>query len=266
MRFHRVIGAEHPPHHLAGQRHRHRRGVGDDLGGNGVCRRQQVVGFVNAAHEPGGEKLVRGEQTAGVGPLGGGLNADEPGQEPRRGGLGNDPTTGEDEADLGLGRDQADVHRQGHRDTDADGWAVDRGDHRLDALVDAQRDQTSTVAGHAGHRCLDVASTLGERLATARQVGAGAKAPASTGHDDGPDIVVGVGMIEGVDQFVHHPIGEGVELIGAIQGDRRHAVGHLVGDIGIRHSDVLPRRARRRGTWWRRCRRRARRRGRRRRG
>ena len=61
---HRVVGAEHPPQHLAGQRHRHRRRVLGDLERQGPRRRQQVVGRVHAAHEAAGQRLGGREDPA----------------------------------------------------------------------------------------------------------------------------------------------------------------------------------------------------------
>jgi len=67
MGFHRVVGAQHAPHHLADQGHRHRRGLGGDLLGE----RARAVG----SRSSGGttlltrrarERFLRRKHPAGV--------------------------------------------------------------------------------------------------------------------------------------------------------------------------------------------------------
>ena len=77
-------------------------------------------------------------------------------------------------------------------------------------------------------------ATGGERLATARQVGAGAEAAAAPGDDDRPHLVVGVGAVEGIDQLAHHRAGEGVELVGAVERDGGDRAVDVVGDLRVR--------------------------------
>src|SRR5207248_4364646 len=67
------------------------------------------------------------------------------------------------------------------------------------------------------------------------EVRTGAKAAARAGDDDGSDIVVLVGGIEGVDQFLLHGAVEGVELVGPVQRDGEDIFGDLVFDRLIRH-------------------------------
>ena len=62
----------------------------------------------------------------------------------------------------------------------------------------------SAVAGHPGCGLL-VAATLRERGATARQVGPGTEPSAGAGHDHDADVVVGIDLVERVDQLTHHP-------------------------------------------------------------
>ena len=115
-------------------------------------------------------------------------------------------------------RRQADVHRQRHRDAHADGGAVDGGDHGLRRLEDAQRHEAAAVARHALVAGRLATAAPAERLAAARQVGAGAEAAAPAGDDHGPHVVVGVGAIERVDHLAHHRAGEGVEHARAGRG------------------------------------------------
>ena len=52
VRFHRMVGAEHAPHHLARERHRERRRVVRDLARERARRRQQVCGSNHALRQP----------------------------------------------------------------------------------------------------------------------------------------------------------------------------------------------------------------------
>ena len=89
-------------------------------------------------------------------------------------------------------------------------------------------------------RCVSIVSALTlrgavEGLAAAAQVGAGTEATPGAGDDDRAHRVVGVGLIEGVDQLDAHLRGEGVELVRAVQRDGEDAVGDLVLDRFVAH-------------------------------
>ena len=71
------------------------------------------------------------------------------------------------------------------------------------------------------------------------QIGPRAETAARAGDDDGPDIVVLVGGVEGVDQFLLHGAVEGVELVGPVQGDGEDLFVDLVLDGLIRHGCFL---------------------------
>ena len=85
-------------------------------------------------------------------------------QEPARRRLGHDAAAGEHEPEPRGGAGEADVHRQRHRDPDADRGPVDRADHRLVRLEDPQRQHATAVARNAGIG-LHVAPAPGERVA-----------------------------------------------------------------------------------------------------
>ena len=135
-----------------------------------------------------------------------------------------------------LGR-QAHVHGQRHRDADSDGGAVDGGDHGLCRIEDAEGDDPTAVARRwspvegAGCRVGEV-----ERSRPGGQVGPGAERPASPGDDDGAHIVVGIGAIEGVEELVQHRHGEGIEVVGAVEGDGQEPVLDVVGDLLVSQS------------------------------
>ncbi len=77
MAVHRMWCAEVPPHHLPGQRNRHRRRVGGDVGGDLARGGQQLVGLVDAADEATGKRFIGCEDSARVGPFEGLADADD---------------------------------------------------------------------------------------------------------------------------------------------------------------------------------------------
>ena len=184
---------------------------------------------------PPSKRLARREHPTGEHPLGRLLDADQPRQEPRRARLGHDAPASEHEADAGVLRRQADVHRQRHRDADADGRAVDGGDHGLEAVEDPQAHQAASVARHALRTGLVAPAAAGEGVTASRQVGSGAEAATPARDDHRPHVVVAVGPVEGVDQLVHHRAGEGVQLVGTVEGDRGDWSVELVGDLRVVH-------------------------------
>ncbi len=249
VRFHRVVGAEHLPHHLPDQRHRHRRGVVDDLLGDRPCSGQQLVRRHHLADEPAFQRLVGREHAARIRPLQRLRDADQARQEPARRRLRHDAAAREHEAEARIGRGDADVHRQLHGHADADGRPVHRGDHGFQALEDAQGDAPAAVA-HEVVGVIHRAVRLGRRRAAARgavervaargEVGARAKAAPCAGDDDGADAVVLVGPIERVDQLRLHRAGEGVELVRPVQRDGEDVVGNVIENGFIGHAR-LPR-------------------------
>ena len=129
-----------------------------------------------------------------------------------------------------MGGGNANVHRQGHGDADADRWAVDGGDHRLSALVDAQRQQAPAIGAEAAFPVRAGVRIKG--VASGGEIGPGAEAAAGAGDDDGPHPVVCVGGVEGVDHFRLHFLGEGVELLRTIERQGEDAI-LQVGQNGV---------------------------------
>ncbi len=144
-------------------------------------------------------------------------------------------------------RGDADIHRELHGDADADGGAVHRRDHGLQAFEDPQRHLAAAVAhlriavvdraaGEPLHRPAPRVAV--KRVGAGGEIGAGAEAAACAGHDDGADIVVLVGGVERVDHFLLHRAVEGVELVGPVQRDGENLIVDLVLDGLIRHGVV----------------------------
>src|SRR5258705_881522 len=234
----RVVGAEELPHHLPGQGHRDCGAVVGDLARQLARRREQRLRRDDAAHEPPGQGLLGAEDTAGVDPLGGLADADEPRQEPRAAGLGHDATPGEDEADARRRGRDADVHRERQGNPKADGGAVDRRDHRLLHVEDAQGHGAAAVAMLLGG---DGAAARGgaEGRAARAKIGARAERAARAGDDDGAHVVVGVGAVPRLAQLAQHRRGDGVEPVRTVQGDRADSVLDVVADLGKgRHCSI----------------------------
>ena len=78
-----------------------------------------------------------------------------------------------------------------------------------------------------------------EGVGAGGKIGAGAEPAPGAGDDDGADVVVLVGLVEGVDQFLLHRGVEGVELVGPVQGDGQDLLGDLIFDRLIRHRGFL---------------------------
>jgi hypothetical protein len=102
----------------------------------------------------------------------------------------------------------------------------------------------SKIRSEDGAAAVAVPGALGvvERGPAAGEVGTGAEPAPRAGEHDGPDPVVGVGAVEGVDQLAGHPAGERVEPVRPVQGDRRDPVADPVADllvpgvrVGARH-------------------------------
>ena len=146
MGFHRIVGAQHAPHHLTDQRDRDRCGLGGNFLRKRARRRQQLIRRHNLADEAAAERFLCRENPTRVAPLQRLRDADDARQEPARRCLRHDAALGEHEAEARGVAGDADIHRKLHGDADADGRAVDRGDHRLQAFEDAQRNLTAAVA------------------------------------------------------------------------------------------------------------------------
>jgi hypothetical protein len=96
-------------------------------------------------HQPRGAGIVRADHPVDQRPLGRPLDAHQPREEPARRALHHDPALREHEAELRPLAGQPDVHRERHRDADADRRAVDRGDQGLGGGEQAQGELTTTV-------------------------------------------------------------------------------------------------------------------------
>ena len=231
MRLHRVIGAEHAPEELAGERQGDGRGPVRHLAPELARRLEQDLRCDDARHESPRERLVGGEDARRVDPLGRALHPDEPREEPAAARLGDDAPAGEDEAHPATGRGKAHVHRERHGDPDPDGRAVDRGDDGLPGLEDAERHEPAAVAVRV-HR---LPARIVEGPAAAGEIRPRAEGPSRPGHDDDAHRIVGVGALEGVEQLVHHARGEGVQLLRAMERDGEEPVVDRVADLLVVH-------------------------------
>jgi hypothetical protein len=78
-----------------------------------------------------------------------------------------------------------------------------------------------------------------KRVGAGGEVRAGAEATPGAGDDDGADVVVLVGLVEGVDQLPLHGGVEGVELVRPVQCDGEDLFGDLVCDGLVGHGCFL---------------------------
>ena len=168
MRLERVGGSAVAVEQLLGQAQRDRRAVDHERAGQADRCRDEVVGLVQRADQPAGQRRLGVEDLGGVDPLQRLLDADDPRQEPGRRGLGDDAEPAEDEADPGRGRGEPQVHRQRHGGADADRGPVDRRDHRLWQRVDRQGHLAAGVADRrrTPRRCARSSSGVGRSVSS----------------------------------------------------------------------------------------------------
>ena len=104
---------------------------------------------------------------------------------------------------------------------------VDRSDHRDGKPADAFHDRP----GHPGE--LEQASGvhLQQRSDDLVHVPTGAKAPPGAGQDKNANVVTMLDLPEQVPQVCIDLEGEGIELVGAVEGDRSHTVFHLEPEV-----------------------------------
>ena len=91
-------------------------------------------------------------------------------------------------------------------------------------FVDGDTDRTAPRAVAVGRLVLDrlVAACRESPIAHARQ------------HDDS-DRIVPARILQRIDHLLHGLAAEGVQLVGAIDRDRRHAIGPLIEDVFVGH-------------------------------
>ncbi len=75
-----------------------------------------------------------------------------------------------------------------------------------------------------------LASRIVEGSSPATEVGAGTEGATRAGDDHHPYVVVGIRLIERLDQLAHHAGGEGVEPLRTMEREPQNAVAHLVAD------------------------------------
>src|SRR5690606_28298524 len=198
-----------------------------NLPGQLVGRRQQLTRFVDTADQPALERFLSAEYPAGMDPLSSLHGADKARQEPAGTGLHGDTPASEDEAELGVGRGQTDIHRQGHGYADTYRRAVEGADHRLGALVDTQRHRTAAIAQIRAFRLIGAGVAV-EGITALLQVGTRAESAAGAGHYDYPHRIIGVRCIKGGEQLTTHGAIEGVHPVGAVEGQGEDAILYLI--------------------------------------
>ena len=238
VRRHRVVLAQHLPHHLPAERDRHRRGTVRDLAPERTGRRQQLLRRMQRAHQPAFERLFGGEDAARRDPLHRLLHAHQARQEPGGRRLHHHAAPREDEAEPRFRGGEADVHRQDLRDTEADRRAVHRRDHRLLHVEEAERHEAAAVP--VARARLRRSAVEGAR--TARKVGPGAEGAARSGDDDRAHAVVAVGRVQRRHILVDHGHVDGVQPVRPVERERQQAVLDLGPERLIRQMRIPPKR------------------------
>src|SRR6188472_51374 len=128
--------------------------------------------------------------------------------------LGDQAASGEGRRQLRAARREADVAHHRDYEAEAGAGAVDRGDHRL-----AKRSRQALrawVGLRLGAALLDFPEIV--------EVGAGAEAAAGPGEDDRSHAWVRIGFLEAIEVGAAELGRPGVESLGSVQRDSRHAV------------------------------------------
>jgi hypothetical protein len=188
--------------------------------------------------QPALQRLLGVEDAAGHHPFERLLRTHQARQEPARAGLHDDGAAREDEAVARRLRREPHVHRQLHGDADADRRAVAGRDSGLQRVVKTQGEQTAAVA-MAVEAGIGPAILRVEGVGAARQISTGTEAAARAGEHDRPHVVIAVGLVHRVEQFLQHRAGEGVQFVGTVQRDREDSVLRLVLDLLVGHGRFL---------------------------
>ena len=154
---------------------------------------------------------------------------DDPGQHPCHTVLGNEASTGERTGELGSLGGEPDIAHHGVDKAQPGACPIDRSHDRLG---NGQR-----IVMTLGAQPWRISATLSAAAGNALQVvhvGTGAEAPASAGHHDGSDVGVGCSPVESVEVAGPQLTRPGVQPLGTVQRDDRHAVVNLVQHCVVR--------------------------------
>ena len=197
----------------------------DDLAGNFVGAGEQLIGRNRRFDQPAPDRFLCIEDPARITPAQGLRQSDDARQKPGTRGFGHQPSAGENRTELCVGRGNPDIHRQRHRQPNANRCAVDRRDRRLAALKNRANEviATTLLTGLALGEHI-VRLTLTETLGTRRDIGTRTEPPPGTGHNDDPHGVIGIGMPKRFSQFTAHPRSVGIEPVGPIERQGHDAV------------------------------------------
>ena len=198
---HRVLGAEHRPQHAPCQRDRYRGGVLGDLASQLAGRLEQLARRVQAAQQAALESLLRGEHPAGGDPLHRRLMPTTRGRNQLEAASGTMPRR----ANTKPMRASSAARRMSIGSvivapTPTAGPLI----AAITGLVEREHAQRELAAVVARDRLGESAGAVVEGLAAAGEVGPGAEAAAGAGDDDRADVVVGVGLIERLDELAAH--------------------------------------------------------------
>jgi len=146
------------------------------------------------------------------------------------------PTACEHEAHLCVLAGQADVHRQGHRDSHPHRRPVDRGDDRLLRLEDPQRHLTAAIPVILQA----LLSARVEGVSSAPEIRSCTECAPLPRDDHHAHVVVLIDLVECREEFALHLDGKGVETIRPEEREREYVVVEL-GTQGFESHRVLRR-------------------------
>ena len=161
------------------------------------------------------------------------------GHEPAHTGVRREVPFEEDAAEAGVLGANAQVAAKGHAHARAGAHAVHGGDGGLVEVVDGHR-----LAADPAPLVEPFVLGDGALFASGRRagdVGAGAEAAAGARDDDGPDAVIGAGFGEDREEVLLEAAAEGVEPLGAVEGDHGDVVLPVVEKVFVGHAGSFAR-------------------------
>jgi len=210
-----------------------RDGPDGDLGGQGEGLGDELgIGHL-AQGQAAGHGLVRADPTAGEQGMVGRLPAHHRRQGVAGGGLGDHAEGGERRPEAGRLGHEGQVTVADHGQAEADTQAVDGGDQRLGEADEGIHEPGEAVSGAAAlvHRAGQVGHLA--------QVLARRERPTLPRQHHHGDVPVGRGIVQGVRRGVVEGRVEGVQGLGAVQGQEPNPA--VV--VGAEHPAVLPSRS-----------------------
>src|SRR5580704_14711709 len=232
------VGGQRLIHRSLDHRYGDRRLPGDALGQSESLAKQLIVGEY-MADDPDLAGFVGGQQVTGPKQLQGPRGADQPRQEVRAAGPGDEPDPDVSRTEPGGLSGEPDVAEKGHVHARADSEPVDRAYQRLIEVGCSPNDPMHALGEHAF--LIDGIAAGGGQFI---EVYAGTKASSCAGDHDRSHDIVALRRDQRIGPPVDHRPGERSELVWPVDADQSDTLEDLVGQtaavsyLAIRcHSD-----------------------------